>query len=243
MLIQMIFYKDYNMQKNPSNKFKKAIIIIIIYVILSVALVIFFLIINNTYKLSEITKEMPAEYSEQLTTSLERFLNSEGGFSGNIQNLPVRKDSIIEENTNGITMLSFIIDVDSIKQSFLIHFSYPVPNNQNLENLTIECVPLDKVKYKDSNCITSSNSTALLKAEQENPIYKLLPLSIYDETEVGGEPSKLLYEINGNFKDNSSFEINIIDYQGGNYENALNQIRAMGFNPNDYKVNYIDKTS
>ena len=225
------------MPKNPPNKFRHVIIITIIYLIISIALVIFFLIINNIYKLSSVTEKIPTEYSDQLITSFERFLNPENGFSGNVLDIPVRKDSITEkQNSDNSTTISFIIDIDSIKQSYLVYYTYPNPEEH--DNLTMECVPLDKVIYKDSNCTTEANSTALLKAEQENPIYKLLPLIIYNETEVGEAATEILYEISGNFKDDSSFEINIIDHQGGNYENALNQIRAMGFNPDDYKINY-----
>ena len=44
-------------------------------------------------------------------------------------------------------------------------------------------------------------------------------------------------EVNSSY---TAFTIEISDYTGGNYNNALDKIREAGFNPDDYIINYHD---
>lgn len=80
------------------------------------------------------------------------------------------------------------------------------------------------------------------KLAGENPILNSLPIEIDYYTKDYAKRVKytITYALND---DNTSFTIIIMDYTGGNYEDALSKIKARGFEPKNYMIEYKDLSS
>ena len=72
-----------------------------------------------------------------------------------------------------------------------------------------------------------------------NPILSQLPIAVeyYSNNYTSHVKYEITSEVNSSY---TAFTIEISDYTGGNYNNALDKIREAGFNPDDYIVNYHD---
>ena len=53
----------------------------------------------------------------------------------------------------------------------------------------------------------------------------------------------IYYVISYNVNDNNRVTILIQDYTGNNYNQAIERIKAEGFNPEDYTIEYRDRTN
>ena len=71
---------------------------------------------------------------------------------------------------------------------------------------------------------------------------KDLPIKI--DYFAGGYGKQTRYDIEGDLNTyengENTFKIIITDYSGGNYEAALTRIRDLGYNPDDYTIEYTD---
>ena len=80
-----------------------------------------------------------------------------------ISTATIREGSYSEQTKDNVTTAHFIIDLDSIKQTYTVSFSWS--DNVNIPNSTyIECPTLKENKYPDSKCIgmyTTSDSPEL----------------------------------------------------------------------------------
>ncbi len=83
--------------------------------------------------------------------------------ASDIKDAVIRDGSYSEEIKNEVTTAKFIIDIDSIKQSYVVNFSWS--NTENIpNNIFIECPTIFESKYPDSNCVgmyTTSSSPEL----------------------------------------------------------------------------------
>lgn len=79
------------------------------------------------------------------------------------------------------------------------------------------------------------------KLLEKYPILKSMPINIeyyssdyskYTKYSITYKPSS----------DKESFTLVITDYTGGNHQAALNNLRRRGYNPDDYKIEYIDSS-
>jgi hypothetical protein len=117
------------------------------------------------------------------------------------------KDAFIRDNSNSqdydkdndIYSGKFIVDIDSIKQSYLIQYTY-IKNENNSEGLTnrvvVSCVNEEDVKYKSFKC-TDYVST---QATQNDTILQYLPFSNFSfkiaaDTTAGDDKMILLVEL------------------------------------------------
>ena len=156
-------------------------------------------------------------------------------------NLPddayIREGTYIEENVDDFKKSSFIIDIDSLRISYVGYFSTP-SDSYTSENPVFDCPELSKTKYPETNCVGMYNSTSLLQSEQSNPIYNVLPIIVDQFDSATGVTTR--FEIRGFFDidDGNKFSISVIDYSCNNYEKALQMIRDKGFNPDDYTIKY-----
>ncbi len=228
---------------NMSKSMKITIAVIVVIILSIVGVSIATLVMNNSYpivikNLEQYTKSLPSEDKKAIQIATKNFLES--------QKFTIPEDLYIRDNTyseskenNELKSVSFIIDSDTLKQSYKISH-VPVRFESTSVNPVIDCPELDKVKYEDSNCVGMYNSTKLLKEEQKNPISKILPIEIDEK----GSPFGTRYSIYGYFdpSKNQKFVVNIADYTGGNYDAAIQQIVSRGFNPDDYEINYQDQS-
>ena len=77
---------------------------------------------------------------------------------------------------------------------------------------------------------------------KQNPILKQLPIEI--DYYTNNYSRRIKYTISYVLLDNNSrFKIIITDETGGNYEDALDKLRARGVSPEDYEIEYKDISS
>lgn len=83
--------------------------------------------------------------------------------ASDIKDAVIRNGSYSEKTRDGITTAKFIIDIDSIKQSYTVDFSWSDTESLST-NIFIECPTVFESKYPDSNCVgmyTTSSSPEL----------------------------------------------------------------------------------
>lgn len=75
----------------------------------------------------------------------------------------------------------------------------------------------------------------------ENPIIEKMPIKIdYYTPDYSKRVWYVIsYKVN---EDLDSLYLTVTDYTGGNYERALDELKARGYDPSGYEVKYIDKT-
>ncbi len=128
-------------------------------------------------------------------------------------------------NTSEKTTATFIVDFDSIKQSYFITINWPADKDDDIPNYIIDC-PLEKSKYTETKCHTESSSNTnissflphidKLKSGQEYTIaYKYNNTVPYIEIQV-----------------NSCGNSNILDDA---LASSKEWIKKINLNPDDYQ--------
>lgn len=140
---------------------------------------------------------------------------------------------------------SFIVDIPSIQQSYHVQFHWsPDPEVIATTGYTniISCLPESELIYPAFSCKDFFNQNPYLELLNKYPLLKDLPLTIayYSENFASYTNYEITYQTK---EDDTSFIIIINDYTGGNYENALQKIRSLGYNPSDYLIQYNDESN
>ncbi len=188
---------------------------------------------------------LPADRRDSLNSSLYNLVkyNSKSGKS-NINDATVRGDSV-EYNYNKTTNInsgSFIVDIPSIKQSYLLSYRWSSDNsNVNLGGYTATaaCVPSKKLIYSNFDCKDSfANSPDITSSD---PILSHLPYSTFN------------YTVTGKYNDNNKLDLNVniilysSDTRDGQRDNSISKyksqvidwIKSINLNPDNYLINYI----
>lgn len=163
----------------------------------------------------------------------------------NIKDATIRKNSVKYKynKKTDIHSGSFIVDMKSIKQSYLMSYEWcsDMNHNSNLSGYSAiaECLPSSKLVYGSFRCeddfANSPNKT------KRNPILDYLPYSTFN------------YTITGNYNKNNKLDldVNMILYsfntRNGERNNSIKKykadvvkwIKSKKLNPNDYLINYI----
>lgn len=200
---------------------------------------------------SEFYSSTPKEQQEVIFYQLYNSVSQNVTDTANIptSGALVRADTVISDYNaeTDVNYGSFIVDIAALEQSYRIQFEWSKDlTNPNLSGYAtlITCPDAEYVIYPNFQCTDS-----LIQAQQqadalnaEYPIMKDLPIKIdYFKDGVG---QHINYNIEGDlstFADgSSSFKIIITDYTGGKYEEALERIRSLGYNPDDYVIEYLD---
>lgn len=118
----------------------------------------------NIVGLDEKNSSAPISDKDILKAQLYRVISSNPDIENSkISDAILRNDSYIEETVGDITTANFIIDIDSIQQSYTVSFSWS-KNNDLPNSILIECPNIFESKYPDSYCIgmyTTSDSPIL----------------------------------------------------------------------------------
>lgn len=140
-----------------------------------------------------------------------------------------------------------IIDIPTIQQSYRLTliWSSDKDNEATVSAFPsqITCLKSDEMIYPDFGCNTflQTEEELIESFDKKYPISTKLPIRI--EYYVDGYGAHVKYNIYSHLTgegENESFSVLIEDYTGGNYEPALERIRNLGFNPNDYEIEYKD---
>lgn len=185
----------------------------------------------------EYTKSLPKDRRLAINTQLYNLIKSSSPDKDiDINDAVIRKGSYTEtfnelENTYSST---FIIDISSIKQSYMVLFNWSKNTNVILkgDNLKFSCLPKDKLIYGEFNC----SEILKIPVISTDPILQYVPYT----DDSSGIKYKISAHINNGvleylsifFNTCSSYSIEIYKKE------ALDWIRSKNLNPDDYTIKY-----
>lgn len=157
-----------------------------------------------------------------------------------INDATIREGSYEQDKQNDIYKTIFIVDIESIKQSYRIKnlYSKLEPEQSGLYDYTrsVLCLEKNKLLYGEFNCKDRSSQERGL--EQSDPILQHLPLSTLDYTvrqDMNSKELKLIAEIS----------LSAVDYKMGEeasvneYKNRLRAwFQSVDLNIDDYSITY-----
>lgn len=137
---------------------------------------------------------------------------------------------------------NFIVDLESVQQSYRVQFEWSEKSkNKNLSGYSVllTCVDADLAIYKDFVChdSLSGNEDPSNTLAKDFPLMLELPITI--DYYIGGYGRQVYYEITNQIN-GEEYTVVITDYTGGNKSAALDKIRSLGFDPDDYTIEYRD---
>lgn len=188
----------------------------------------------------EYPSSIPEDYRLLIGTQLKNLLVGNYGVSQDTMiEAVVREDSYKEEIGEDLTNATFLVDIDEIKQTFVITATWSdtivVP-----DGVLISCPTKAESKYPDSFCIGMYDNTDEVENKIKYPIYGDLPIVI-DRFDFASRQA-LHCEVRGSFDEENKLVLKIVDFSGGMKEEALAKIRELGYNPDDYVIVYVDES-
>lgn len=182
---------------------------------------------------------LPADMRENLQVQLRRLLTTHFEAPEDAMIAGAIREGTYRENTAGeITTATFVVDIDAYKQTYAVVMNWSETVELS-DAILISCPDTSVMRYPDVTCIAMYNNSQDVKNIEENPLYDKLPI-IVDEFDFASRAS-VHYEIRGYFNTENKLVIVINDYSGGNYENGLARIRALGYEPGNYKIEYYNR--
>jgi|GEM_PF-1519802 len=188
--------------------------------------------------------DLPSDRRKALDETLYKIIKRNlGSDDFSVKDAIIREDSV-DKNFDldiNINYGSFIVDIKSIKQSYLMRYRWSSDwQNRHLAgyNATAECLTDDKLKYGDFDCeddFSKSNNNL-----ERDPIIKHLPYSTFN------------YTISANTDKKGEVELNVkmtlfsADTRDGGRDEAISKyksevvewVKNTGLNPNNYPINY-----
>lgn len=185
-------------------------------------------------------KNLPKDYENLITSMLYdmvRHNSSENIKLTTIGNAVIRSGSDTQEASNGRVTGLFIVDLESIKQSYRVQYEFSIdPNNDTISGypLLVSCLEKDELIYGNFDCKEVNSDLS-----QEDPIIGLLPYTT------------LTYEIKGTLNDSETVSLQVTvflssaDYKTG-VDAAIEQrkqqveawIHSQNLDPTNYSITY-----
>jgi hypothetical protein len=237
---------------NQLSKKQKIIIALIVITLIGLLVLSYFLtrpvsVYGSGISVSGYDKyisNLPADRRDSINTALYKIVKDNSNNSNvAVKDASIRSGSVTYnyDKTTNVNSGSFIVDMQSIKQSYLITYEWSTDsNNPDLSGYssTASCLPIDKLMYGDFSCQDSFSSSDNTK--NRDPILDLMPYSTFN------------YVVTANTNDPNKVELdaNIILYSADtrdgnrdksitNYETEITDwIKSKGLNPTDYLINY-----
>jgi hypothetical protein len=198
----------------------------------------------NINSLDSTVNNISKERKDSIKTTLYNTIKSNSITESEIKKISdakIRKDSNLQNYDKNIKLYtgSFIVDIESIKQSYLVQYTYsPSSNSEDLGGnpTSVSCLEKSKLIYGDFGCkdiFTEQNGA-------DDPILQYLP------------KSTLSYQVDAAVDSNNgikSLEVNLqlsnADYKTGidtavaQYKKEVSDwILSLGLNPDGYTINY-----
>lgn len=134
----------------------------------------------------------------------------------------------------------FIVDIESIGQSYAGYYEWSNNNEASFSGYTTlyTCLVKEDLIYGSFSCNDMVSDSVTTKF----PITQYLPDTVdYFSYDYSNHTNyKIAYSLN---EDETKIILTVTDYTGGNLQEALDRIRSFGFNPDDYAIEYIDKSA
>jgi hypothetical protein len=202
---------------------------------------------GNQVKITDFShyyKDAPQDTKDSVFASLYNILqenNPETDLSA-INDAKIRNGSEISSYSDKTKLHygNFIIDIPSLQQSYRGQFQWSNEKDQDAElsgySSLIICLESDLI-YPKFNCKDLFTGDPLIALTAKYPIINQLPYNITYYSNNYSEYTN--YTINYKITDNQTNIVLVInDQTGGNEQNALDEIRKLGFNPSDYTIEY-----
>ncbi|MFZ2125129.1 MAG: hypothetical protein WA087_01245 [Candidatus Saccharimonadales bacterium] len=241
-----------------SNLDKKQKIVILSAGFIFVALIALLFLIRTPNKYGEgvsinnydkYISNLPTDRRDSINSTLYKIIKSNSDSDSDSDSTASVKDATIRDGSSvdtynkstDINSGSFIVDMESIQQSYLISYEWSsTENNSNLSGYTAvaTCLPTDKLIYGDFNCkddfINSTSNT------NRDPILKYLPQSTFN------------YNITGEINNDNKVDLNVeiflysADTRDGGRDSSIKKykaevikwIRSVKLNPDNYTIYY-----
>ncbi len=237
------------MEENfKNNLFKKNSVIIgigitvLTIIIISISMILYQNHVRRTeiVEIENLPADLPKELRDSLETKLKNLLkNNFDAPDDAVISANMREGTYNKDEDKGITEVDFLVDIDEYKQTYDVMVSWSeeevIP-----EPILIACPSKKLMKYPEARCIATYNSSQDLENIADNPIYEKLPIIVdyFDYYSRKG----IRYEVRGYFNEDNELILTVVDYSGGNLENAKKKIKELGYNPNDYTIKYVDES-
>ena len=145
--------------------------------------------------------------------------------------------SLEYNSREGIETGNFIVDIELLKQSYGVQFTWVVEETSSYDNgypVIVRCLDQKEQIYDFENCVNMFDDDA-----EKYPITKDLPIveQYYADDYSVFVDYNMLYEVADN-----KLIIIIRDNSGESYEYALKKIRELGYNPDDYDIKYDNRS-
>ena len=186
---------------------------------------------------------LPGKYRKEIQTTLYSVLKKSTDLSG-FPTGEIREDSFVSLTDQGRTTVSFLVDLDTYRQTFLVSYSFsdsaPLTSpNTTANSILISCPSREKRKYSDSSCVGMYNTSASADAlASVSNLAAALPIVVDDFNFTSR--TAIHYEILGHLNGNNEYIITINDHSGGNRTAALEKLAALGVSEENYKILYYD---
>jgi hypothetical protein len=192
---------------------------------------------NNT------VKNLSDNYEKLIMAELYKVIRlnaKEGDSVPSVKDATLRDGSAQQEYSEEFSIYkgSFIVDIESLKQSYIVTYTYSRdPNSTALGGypVLVSCLPAEQLKYGDFSCkdIETEESADL------NPITTVLPYSTltYSIRAVNNDDGsvRLVVTLSITEADRRSGEAAAV---AAYKEEVLSWISSQGFNPADYDIVY-----
>lgn len=149
-----------------------------------------------------------------------------------LDDVVIREGSYEEANTDVGKQATFIVDIDSIKQSYKVTIAWVTDKKSNLyDDMVIDCPPLNEMKYKETVCHGMYNDTYSLE------LY--LP---YIVTADESEDTRDIY-IDGNENEHTIFvEITACDGFDELKKQAMDYLESTPIDLSKYTIKYNESS-
>lgn len=238
------------MYSDEANKKKIVILAIIATIIIIVPLFIFSLKPKKYGVGIEIKgydkylTEIPRDTRDSLNSTLYNIvkMNLESNAKIDVKDAVIRGDKSITnkyDNKTKVTSGTFIVDMASIKQSYLMHFEWSSEKGADYSGYPVvaECLPIEKLVYGDFNC---KDMFTVLK-ENRDPILDDLPYrgaDNYSVTASYDENKKIMLDVAIRLDPSVVGEAEKAAYIQKAKDEFAYWLSWVGHDIKDYKVNY-----
>lgn len=196
---------------------------------------------NYTSKVKNVSGDMRDATETSLYNTVVKNVSS-ADIASRVSDAYIRKDSEKQSYDGGTSTFvgEFIVDMESIKQSYQVSYSYSRDVNQDVggDPVIISCLPKELLKFGEFKCsdITSEQTNRYDSILQHLP-YQNFSFALSPDATQGDKlviHAKLSIPESSLSGDAASRASVIAAYKG----EVVKWIRAKGLNPDDYTIQY-----
>ena len=183
---------------------------------------------------NNVEKSIPADVKDFVGDNIWQLVQAKVGdlTQNDIKDVVVREGTYEEvENADGSVSVSFIVDIDSLKQTYVVETGWS-KDKRTVYEVIVDCPPVDQMKYPETVCHGMYNDTYSLD------LY--LPYAVYPDgySADSDYPMAPNYIIHGD-ESTKTIEIEVSICDPDRFKkNALKYLSDTPINLSDYTIKY-----